>query len=100
MASNREHLTAISINRGVIMLIEPNGTVGQYRQRGIDTLTSQELISEVRSGHLIARWGDLPELPKNYSISFEDPSIMGRAFATYWLVRKKNRDARKQKKGK
>ena len=91
MASNREHLTAISINRGVIMLIEP---------RGIDTLTSQELISEVRSGHLIARWGDIPELPKNYSISFEDPSIMGRAFATYWLVRKKNRDARKQKKGK
>ena len=31
----REYLTAIEITGGIITLIEPDGTIGRYRQRGM-----------------------------------------------------------------
>lgn len=73
------HLTAINISKGVITLIEPNGTVGVYAQRGIDKLSNDEFMRLVRSGRLDSRVMELPKLPSNYCISFEDEETMGKA---------------------
>lgn len=93
----REYITAISIENGIILLIEPNGQLGMYHQRGIKTLTKPEINSEIRAGRLNPNWDNFPELPRNYSISFEDPEIMGRAIATYSLILKKNATKRNKK---
>lgn len=95
---NREYITAISIEAGLIFLIEPNGELGWYRQRGIKTLTEAEIRSEVASGRLNPAWAKYPELPRNYSISFEDPEIMGVARATYELVLRKAKAKRNSQK--
>lgn len=85
----REYLTAIAIREGIIQLIKPNGEIGYYRQRGIDKyLQSCRNLLEVersliKAGILAKDWKKYPELPRNWSISFEDPEIMGRAYATF-----------------
>lgn len=93
--ANREYLIAVHIINGIILLIEPDGSLGEYRQRGIQTLSPNVIKSEIRNGKLNAHWKSYPELPKNYSITFEDAEIMGRALATYPLVLKIQREKRK-----
>lgn len=85
----REYLTAIVIRGGIIQLIKPNGEIGYYRQRGIDKYLQgcRNLLEAERSlikdGKLAKDWKKYPELPRNWSISFEDGEIMGRAYATF-----------------
>lgn len=79
-----ERVTAVSIEQGVIQLIEPNGEIGWYRQRGITgRLTQHQIAIAVNAKILHPRVFELPELPKNYSISFEDEEIQGKACATF-----------------
>lgn len=92
----REYITAISITRGLVLLIDLDGEIRAYRQRGINTLTQGEINKEVQMGRLISTWETYNELPKNYSISFEEPRIMGRAVATYQLVLDKERNRKKR----
>lgn len=93
--NERKYLMAVSIINGVIMLIEEDGRIAYYRQRGINKLSNSEIANEVNCGRLNPRWYDIPELPRNYSIYYEDEEIMGKATATYELILKKKRDARK-----
>lgn len=93
-SNERHYLTAISIINGIILLIEEDGSINEYRQRGIQTLSPNVINSEIRHGRLNSYWRNYPELPANYSISFEDPEIMGRAIATYPAVLKIRRDKR------
>lgn len=93
--ANREYITAVSIRAGIIQLIAPNGEICYYRQRGIDSYlmkyyqNSTEMEkSFIKSGELAKDWRKYPELPRNWSISFEEPSIMGRAYATFNPSRK------------
>ena len=79
----REHLTAIAVQSGIIQLIEPNGNIGFYRQRGIDKYNLTQINVFIQRGILSKDWNKVKELPKNWSISFEEPSIMGRAYATF-----------------
>lgn len=79
----REYITAVSIDKGIITLIEPDGLIGFYRQRGIGSLNAAQLQILVSMGLLDARWKQAKELPKNWSISFEDEEIMGKARATF-----------------
>lgn len=81
--SEREYIIAISIDSGIITLIEPNGSISNYRQRGIQRLPKSIIATEIKAGNLNPLWEKIPELPRNYSIEFEDPEIMGRALATY-----------------
>lgn len=88
--TNREYITAVAIKAGIIQLIAPNGEICYYRQRGIDSYlrkycqNSTEMEkSLIKSGKLVKDWKNYPELPKSWSISFEDPEIMGRAYATF-----------------
>lgn len=87
---------AISIVNGIIMLIETDGQLSYYRQRGISTLSDSEIANEIKCGRLDGRWKDVQELPRNYSIYYEDEEIMGRATATYELVLRKKREMRKK----
>lgn len=82
MEKQREYITAIAINRGVIQLIQPDGTIGFYRQRGIGKFRAV-IDNLIASGKLDPRATSLPELPYNWSISFEDEEIMGKAYATF-----------------
>lgn len=77
------YITAITIWEGVIQLIEPDGRIGYYAQRGIKSLTPIEVRSAISQGRLCTQALTLPELPPSYSISFEDEEIMGKAEATF-----------------
>lgn len=83
----REYLTAISINCGIITLIEPDGNIGYYRQRGIGTMDASRINNLIRSRLLSPNWKSVKELPRNWSIEFEDEEIMGKARATYPFIK-------------
>lgn len=83
MKTERQYITAISIMQGIITLIEPNGEIGYYRQRGIKALSPSVRDRVIHDGFLDKNWGKYPELPRNYTIYFEEPEIMGRAVATF-----------------
>lgn len=79
----RQYLTAVSIVAGIITLIDYNGEIKYYRQRGIGKFTDKQRKMLISSGLLDQNWERYAELPSHISISFEDPDIMGRAQATY-----------------
>ncbi len=80
---NREYLVAIYIEAGLITLIEPDGEIGIYRQRGIKQLNKNQIAMVIAQGGLATDWENYKELPKHWSISFEDEEIMGKARATF-----------------
>ena len=62
-------LMAISILNGIITLIEDDGSINCYTQRGIrDKLTNHERAIELANGRLDPSYVKYPELPKDYSI--------------------------------
>lgn len=79
----RQYLTAVTIVGGIITLIDINGNIAYYRQRGIQKLTDSQRQKLIYLGLLQRNWNTFKELPSYISISFEDPSIMGRARASY-----------------
>ena len=79
----RRFLTAISVVGGIITLINEQGDIETYTQRGIRKLDQNKIKACVQRGMLAPNWKCLPELPSNISISFEDPELMGRARATF-----------------
>lgn len=81
-ARQRKYLTAIGIDRGIIVLIEEDGTIGTYHQRGLKGIEKDLAMYLIRKGDLREDYLKYPELPVTYSISFEHP-CMGRARATF-----------------
>lgn len=79
----REYLTAITIIGGIITLLDSNGSIVYYRQRGINKIPEQQRNALISAGFLQRNWANFKELPSHISISFEDPEIMGRARASY-----------------
>lgn len=79
----RQYLTAISIVSGIITLIDYNGNICNYRQRGIGKFTEKQRQVLISAGLLQRNWEQFKELPSYITISFEDPEIMGKARATY-----------------
>ena len=79
----RQYLTAVSIIAGVITLIDYNGNLQQYRQRGIKRFSDKQRQVLISCGLLVQNWEKYKELPSNISISFEDPEVMGKAQASY-----------------
>ncbi len=81
----REYLTAVSIERGIITLIQPDGSIGFYRQRGLGMISDINKQRLINRNLLDPRWKMVKELPKNWSIEFEDEEIMGKARASFPL---------------
>lgn len=79
----RQFLTAITVVAGIITLIDENGQIAMYRQRGISKYSEKQIKVLLSAGLLDPRWKMYKELPKHVSIFFEDPEIMGKAQATY-----------------
>lgn len=88
-----EYLTAIEIEKGIIKLIGVNGDIEFYRQRGIQKLPKDIVNRLIANGELYKNWEKCKELPRNYSISYEDSEIQGRALATFpaYLKYKRNK---------
>lgn len=82
-STERKYLTVISIEGAIITLIEPNGTIGRYHQRGLQRVDAVDMRHYIHIGLVDQRWVNFKELPRNYSISYEDPELMGRALATF-----------------
>lgn len=78
-----EYITAIAIDKGVIQLIEPDGRINFYSQLGIKNLGAPRINKLIQEGKLHPKVLKLPDIPKNYSISFEDEEIMGKAERTF-----------------
>ncbi len=76
-------LTVIVIIAGVIELIEDDGNIAYYRQRGIDQIPLEIKEFLISKGMLNRYWKSYPEIPKNAYIRYADPSTMGRALKTY-----------------
>jgi hypothetical protein len=79
----REYLTAVTICGGIITLVDLDGNIAYYRQRGIKRFTDQQRQLLIANGFLQKNWEQFKELPSYITISFEDPEIMGKARATY-----------------
>lgn len=79
----KQYLTAISVSGGIITLIELDGTIGYYRQRGMNRVDTGIMMNLIAMGVVNPRWSILQEIPKHYVISFEDPAVMGRAYVTF-----------------
>ena len=79
----REYLTVIMIMGGIITLIESDGSIGYYRQRGMTRIPQIALSNMIRRGVVDANWRDYKELPKHYTISYENQELMGKAMASF-----------------
>ena len=75
----RQYLTAVTICGGIITLIDYNGNICYYRQRGINKFTDKQRQLLINAGMLQRNWEQYKELPSHISISYEDPETMGRA---------------------
>lgn len=80
---NKQYI-AITIYKGIIQLID-EGNIVYYAQRGIRKLTIEQIQYAISTGQLDERALNLKELPMNYTIRFEEPSIQGRAIANFKL---------------
>lgn len=84
MSKQREQVLAIQIDGGLIQLIDPDdGCIQFYTQRGVHSLTTEEQLACIQTGVLNPYAIKYPELPKHWSIYFEDEEIMGKAYATF-----------------
>jgi hypothetical protein len=80
----------VSINKGVITLIDENGEVKNYLQRGIESLSMMKK-AELGRLNLLDFNASLSykDLPKDISLEFEDPGTQGRVYVTYSEKREK-----------
>lgn len=81
----RRNLTAVTIVAGIITLIDENGIMCYYRQRGITNIPPQIKLYLINAGFLHRNWNNFKELPSNISIKYEDEEILGKARATFPL---------------
>ena len=85
MAEKKEkvYLTATYIVGGVIELIDENGCIAYYRQRGLEHISEEQKLLLISMGMLNRYWANYPELPGHVSIYYEDEEILGNAKAAY-----------------
>lgn len=81
--TERKYLTATTIIAGIITLIDENGEIKYYRQRGITQLSDEFKMQLINVGFLDRYWYNYKELPRDITVSFEDEEIMGKASASF-----------------
>ena len=83
MKKERQWLTAVQIVDGIITLIDDNGRIVRYRQRGLGQFTEDEKKIMMNIGLLDKHATELKEIPSHISIQFECPDIQGKAQAKF-----------------
>ena len=79
----RQRLMATLIVAGIIELIDGNGDIVYYRQRGINQIPVDVRNLLISKGMLNRYWTNYKELPRHVSIYYEDEVIMGKAQASF-----------------
>lgn len=79
----KRSLMAVSIDGGIITLINEEGEIKEYLQRGVYTMSEEKTRRLIGLGLLNKRWNDYDELPEDVSIYYEDEEIIGKANVTY-----------------
>jgi len=76
-------LIALSIKKGVITLLDENGDIKYYLQRGIEGMSFMKKAELARMNLLDFNASvEYKDLPQGYKLEFKDAS-MGRACTTY-----------------
>lgn len=78
------YLTALAIDRGLISLINEDGTIGYFLQRGVHCVSEEDRAKLVYKGLLVPNYKNFKELPANYKLEFEEPDIQGRARVSFY----------------
>lgn len=86
------NLTAVAVDKGLITVINEQGHLEHYAQRGIAIYNNEQKYALVKAGKLNPAALSFKELPRNIRIQYECPDVQGRAYATY----NPNRKARRQ----
>lgn len=80
---DRVYATVVQIRKGIITLIENDGSLGFYRQRGLNRLSEADKMALVQSGYLDSRYKDIRELPSKYRLKSECEEITGKPRVTF-----------------
>ena len=83
MKQSKDYLTAVSIECGIITLLDKDGSLVQYRQRDIESISNEQRRLLIAMGVLRRDWKCYSELPSHTEIAYEDPMIMGIAKEVY-----------------
>lgn len=90
LKSSRIELTAISLDRAVIQVINEDGNIVEYAQRGVHSTLKQ--VGHDKASYLIRAKKvredilDIPELPINIKLNYESCSGMGKIETEFKLV--------------
>lgn len=79
----RRNLLCLGIDRGIIGVVTETGDIESYAQRGLRGLSLADRCYCIECGAVSPKAFELKELPRNVSIHFEEPSIMGKPRATF-----------------
>ncbi len=82
-AKQINYVTVVGVIDGVINLVENDGSINVYRQRGISKLPKEKINEAIDMGILNKSVMQIPELPKNYCLLNEEPAILGKLRATF-----------------
>lgn len=83
MAKEKQYCLCISIVAGIITLIDTEGAIREYRQRGIDNFDEKLIFLLKNFGMLDPKWMMYEVLPSNIRLYYEDEYLMGKARAFY-----------------
>ena len=83
MAKEKQYFTCIAIVAGIITLIDADGAIREYRQRGIENFDEKLIFVLQNLGMLDPKWRMYEVLPDNIRLCYEDEYLMGKARAFY-----------------
>lgn len=75
--NTRELVTGISVEKGVISVIDPNGDTKMFRHPLIGGMTPEEVKERIEKGELAENLFDFDAFPNNWEIETEEPEITG-----------------------
>mgnify|MGYP000879459459 CR=1 FL=1 len=70
-------ITAIAVYKGAVQVIEPTGNIMTYRQRNIGNMSEKNINNAIQKGLLRMDILNIPDIPSNYNLEYEETSIMG-----------------------
>ena len=73
----KEYMTVIRVQKGLISLIEPDGSIATYRQTRIMDLKEEDRQTYIDQGILSPDWAKYPQIPKHYLIYSENEDTEG-----------------------
>lgn len=80
---DKVRVTGVWYRRGLVCVIESNGEMVVYLQKGINELTEIERHRFINYGVIVSDWKNFKVIPSNHSIITDDISVTGKIYATY-----------------